>query len=149
MVFYECVVATKNHTEFWRLTELVKRLSHEVVSSGGIVRGIHNHGIREVPHRFKSKYADQVGRRYYEKVRFFSVYFDCNPSTRTVAERILATDEHVLRQTHLRARSMLDAVNEATVKKNPWLQMVKQEQEESGEGNGQKEEDEEEIVSFF
>ena len=90
----------------------MKKVSHEVVNGGGIVRGIHNHGIRTVPHRFKAAYADQLGRRYYEKVRFVSVYFDCNPATRLATEQVVRLDEHVLRQTHLRARCPFEKMNE-------------------------------------
>jgi hypothetical protein len=34
--------------DFYQLTELVKKVSLEVVQGGGIVRGIHNHGIRDL-----------------------------------------------------------------------------------------------------
>ena len=136
--------------EFWRLTELMKKVSHEVVNGGGIVRGIHNHGIRTVPHRFKAAYADQLGRRYYEKVRFVSVYFDCNPATRLATEQVVRLDEHVLRQTHLRARCPFEKMNELKSKKNPWLKII-HEQEEAIHGTPKttKELEEEEMVSFF
>eukprot|EP00522_Entomoneis_paludosa_P007536 CAMPEP_0172456570 /NCGR_PEP_ID=MMETSP1065-20121228/16383_1 /TAXON_ID=265537 /ORGANISM="Amphiprora paludosa, Strain CCMP125" /LENGTH=144 /DNA_ID=CAMNT_0013209675 /DNA_START=44 /DNA_END=478 /DNA_ORIENTATION=- len=144
MVFYECVLSIKNHAEFWRLTDLMKAVSHEVVKNGGIVRGIHNHGIREAPHRFKAKFADNLGRRYYEKVRFVSVYMDCNPQTRMDVERVITADEMVLRQTHLRARSLLDDACELSPKKNPFLRQVMEEQAAQ-----KQEKEEEEVVSIF
>ena len=36
------------HPDFYKLTELMKKVSLEVVQGGGLVRGIHNHGIREL-----------------------------------------------------------------------------------------------------
>mmetsp|Transcript_7068 Transcript_7068/g.14506 ORF Transcript_7068/g.14506 Transcript_7068/m.14506 type:complete len:155 (+) Transcript_7068:174-638(+) len=143
-------------TEFWRLSELFKSVSLEVVNRGGIIRGIHNHGIRQAPHRFKAKFADAMGRRYYEKVRFISVYMDCNPQTRQQVQQLLASDENVLRQTHLKARSILDQASELSWRKNPFLKEVLEEikaEEEEAQGatakEGQEEEEEEDIVSVF
>jgi ribosomal protein S6 len=94
------------------------------VSSGGIVRSVQNHGIRNLPHRFKAKYADREGNRYYEKGRFFSIYYDSNPLTQKVVDGILKMDEQVLRNTHLKARNKLWFVNIAREDKNPYIQRV-------------------------
>lgn len=107
----------------------MKRVSHEVVKSGGIVRGIHNHGIRDLPHRFKAKYADKEGNRYYQKGRFISVYYDSNPTAMRAVEQILAMDEEVLRNTHLKARSILDYVNIAREERNPYIKEVKRDEQ--------------------
>lgn len=106
----------------------MKRVSHEVVEGGGIVRGIHNHGIRDLPHRFKAKFPDKQGNRYYYKGRFLSLYYDSNPATMRLVEQILTMDENVLRNTHLRARSVLDAVNISREERNPFVRQVKMEQ---------------------
>lgn len=108
----------------------MKKCSFKVVESGGIVRGIHNHGIRSLPHRFKAKYADQRGVRYYEKGRFLSIYYDANPGTMRMVEQILTMDEEVLRNTHLKARSILDQVNIQREERNPFIRLVKQNQRE-------------------
>ena len=50
----------------------MKEVSLKIVNNGGIVRSIQNHGIRQLPHRFKAKYTDSDGTRYYEKGRFIS-----------------------------------------------------------------------------
>eukprot|EP00977_Amphora_coffeiformis_P022927 scaffold11843_cov152-Amphora_coffeaeformis.AAC.7 len=106
------------------LTNLVKKVSHEVVSGGGIVRGIHNHGIRDLPHRFQARFADKQGTRYYTKGRFISVYYDSNPATMRQVEQVLAMDEEVLRNTHLKARSILDFVNIGREERNPYIKQV-------------------------
>jgi ribosomal protein S6 len=103
----------------------VKRLSLEVVEGGGIVRAIHNHGIRDLPHRFKAKYADKEGNRYYSKGRFFSIYYDSNPGVMKQVEQLLKMEEDILRITHVKARSVFDYVNMSREERNPYVQKVK------------------------
>jgi len=102
----------------------VKGISHKIVDGGGIVRSIRNHGIRDLPHRFKAKYADKEGTRYYKKGRFISVYYDASPQTMKTVERELSMEEQILRNTHLKARSKLDTINTMNEKKNPYIQRV-------------------------
>lgn len=108
-------------------------MSIEVVNGGGIVRGIHNHGVRDLPHRFQARFADRQGTRYYTKGRFISVYYDSNPATMRQVEQILTMDEEVLRNTHLKSRSILDFVNIGREERNPYIKQIlmeeKQEQE--------------------
>lgn len=111
-------------TDFSHLNDLVKKISHKVVSSGGIVRSVQNHGIRDLPHRFKAKYADREGNRYYKKGRFFSIYYDSNPVTQKEVDGILKMDEQVLRNTHLKARNKLFYINIAREDKNPYIKLV-------------------------
>lgn len=111
-------------SDFAQLQNLVKTVSHKIVSSGGIVRSIQNHGIRDLPHRFKAKYADREGNRYYKKGRFFSIYYDSNPIIQKEVDGILKMDEQVLRNTHLKARNKLWYVNIAREDKNPYIQRV-------------------------
>lgn len=106
----------------------MKQISHEVVNGGGIVRGIHNHGIRDLPHRFQARFADKQGTRYYTKGRFISIYYDSNPATMRQVEQILTMEEEVLRNTHLKARSILDFVNIGREERNPYIQRVLKEQ---------------------
>mmetsp|Transcript_11090 Transcript_11090/g.14004 ORF Transcript_11090/g.14004 Transcript_11090/m.14004 type:complete len:141 (+) Transcript_11090:115-537(+) len=124
MVFYECVVTTRNTASFKQLTNLVKTISHKVVENGGIVRSIQNHGIRSLPHRFKAKYTDREGNRYYEKGRFFSVFYDSGPGTKREVDNILTMDEQVLRKTHFKVRNKLWYVNIAREDKNPYIKQV-------------------------
>jgi ribosomal protein S6 len=102
----------------------MKKLSHQIVAGGGVVRGIANHGVRDLPHRFRARFADKEGNRYYRKGHFVSIYYDSNPSTMRQVEQILTMDEQVLRNTHLRARSVLDSVNIAREEKNPYVRRV-------------------------
>ena len=114
------------------MTNLVKTISHKVVENGGIVRSIQNHGIRSLPHRFKAKYADREGNRHYEKGRFFSMYYDSNPTVQKEVESILKMNELVLRNTHLKVRNKLWYVNIAKEEKNPYIQKVLAMEKEKG-----------------
>jgi ribosomal protein S6 len=106
----------------------MKKVSMEVVKGGGIVRAIHNHGIRNLPHRFRAKYADKEGNRYYSKGRFVSIYYDSNPATMKQVEQTLTVQEEVLRNTHIKARSVLDYVNISREERNPYIKQVKVQQ---------------------
>ena len=111
---------------FDQLSSLAKNFSLAVVKEGGVVRAIHNHGIRDLPHRFKARYADQQGVRYYRKGRFISIYYDSNPYAMRLAENTLALDPEVLRFTNLKARSPLNYVNETREDRNPYIKKVLQ-----------------------
>eukprot|EP00804_Cyclotella_cryptica_P008877 CCRYP_013099-RA/>CCRYP_013099-RA protein AED:0.28 eAED:0.28 QI:151/0/0.5/1/0/0.5/2/0/120 len=115
MVFYECLMTAKN--------------TAQIVSNGGIVRSIQNHGIRQLPHRFKAKYADREGNRYYEKGRFISVFYDASPSVMRQVEGILNLDELILRNTHLKARNKFMDVNNVRENKNPYVQEILEKEE--------------------
>jgi ribosomal protein S6 len=107
----------------------MKDVSLKIVNEGGIVRSIQNHGIRQLPHRFKAKYADRDGNRYYEKGRFISVFYDASPSTMRQVEGILNLDEQILRNTHLRAKCKFDDVNNVREGKNGYVQEILREEE--------------------
>lgn len=109
--------------DFHQLSDLVKRVAKEVVKGGGVVRAVHNHGIRTLPQRFKARYSDSRGIRYYEKGRFFSIYYDANPATLRQVDQVLTIDEEVLRSTQVRTRSVLDLVK-LREKHNPFVQAV-------------------------
>mmetsp|Transcript_26372 Transcript_26372/g.55590 ORF Transcript_26372/g.55590 Transcript_26372/m.55590 type:complete len:130 (+) Transcript_26372:171-560(+) len=128
MVFYECLMTAKNTTHYNALTSLMKEISLKIVQSGGIVRSIQNHGIRQLPHRFKAKYADREGNRYYEKGRFVSVFYDANPNVMRQVEGILNLNEEVLRNTHLRARCKFMDINNPRENKNQYVQEVLREE---------------------
>ena len=118
-------VAYLIHPAFPALTNLVADISHKVVGNGGIVRSIQNHGIRDLPHRFRAKFPDKEGNRYYKKGRFISVYYDSSPLTmREVETTIRRHSDVVLRTTHLKARNKLWDVNIAREDKNPYILKV-------------------------
>jgi len=140
MVYYECVLTAKHTTHFYTLTNLVKEVALKVVEGGGIVRGVENHGIRSLPHRFKAKHPDREGNRYYDKGRFFSIYYDSNPKTMQNVERVLSKHEEVLRQTHLKVRNKLWYVNIDKEDKNPYIQRVLAMETQAKEGKSNIEE---------
>jgi len=128
-IFSHCISIDYN-----TLTALMKEVSLKIVDNGGIVRSIQNHGIRQLPHRFKAKYADRDGARYYEKGRFISVFYDASPNIMKQVEGILAMDEQILRTTHLRATNKFEDVNNLKEKKNPYIQEILNElQQESAQ----------------
>jgi len=114
-------------SDYNTLTALMKEVSLKIVNNGGIVRSIQNHGIRQLPHRFKSKYADQEGNRYYEKGRFISVFYDANPNVMRQVQGILNLDDQILRTTHLRATNKFGEVNNLKEIKNPYIQQILEE----------------------
>ena len=117
--------------DFNTLTSLVKTVSHKVVEGGGIVKSIRNHGIRDLPHKFRAKYPDTQGNRHYKKGRFISIYYDASPLTMRAVESSINMDDCVLRQTHLKTRSKLDFVNMRNEKKNPYILKIKRQEEET------------------
>ena len=110
----------------------MKDISLKIVNNGGIVRSIQNHGVRQLPHRFRAKYADREGNRYYEKGRFIPVYYDASPGIMRQVEGILNLDEQILRNTHLKGRNKFMDVNNVRETKNPYIQEILQEDERSG-----------------
>lgn len=115
----------------------MREVSLKIVNNGGIVRSIQNHGIRQLPHRFKAKYTDQDGNRYYEKGRFISIFYDANPRVMREVGGILNLDDQILRATHLRASNKFGDVNNLRESKNPYIQQILEELE-SEEGSSQK-----------
>ncbi|KAL9190164.1 hypothetical protein ACHAXT_007375 [Thalassiosira profunda] len=130
MVFYECLMTAKNTSNYHTLTSLMREVSLKVVENGGIVRSIQNHGVRQLPHRFKAKYADRDGNRYYERGRFISMFYDSSPHTMREVEAILNLNEEVLRNTHLKASNKFNEVNNIWETKNPYVMEVMREMEE-------------------
>ena len=110
------------------LTALMKEISLKIVTSGGIVRSIQNHGVRQLPHRFKAKYTDRDGNPYLEKGRFVSVFYDASPSTMRQVEGVLNLNEDVLRNTHLKAKNKFHDINNVRENKNPYVQEILREE---------------------
>jgi vacuolar-type H+-ATPase subunit I/STV1 len=77
-----------------------------------------------LPHRFRAKFPDTQGNRYYKKGRFISLYYDASPATMKQVQNLITMDDTVLRQTHLKARSVLDYINNPNEKKNPYIRRV-------------------------
>lgn len=109
---------------FPALTSLVEKVALEVVKDGGVVRSVQNHGIRDLPHRIKAKRPDLFGKRYYDKGRFVSVYYDGNPNTNRMIENVLVFNDEVIRRATLKARNPLWYVNIAREEKNPYIRRV-------------------------
>ena len=87
MPLYEQIIVTMPKTTVPTLVELFKRYTREVVSLGGVVRGIENHGIRPLPERAKRKYATTTGERIVWDARFVSTHIDVNPASLVEIDR--------------------------------------------------------------
>ena len=119
--------------DFANLTGLVKGVANTVVRDGGIVRGIQNHGIRDLPHRFKARHPDLDGNRYFKRGRFVSIYYDSKPQCMHEVMGLLRMNDEVLRHTHLKVRNKIWDVNIDKVEKNPYIQKVLQMEREAKE----------------
>ena len=117
-------------SDYNALTAVMKEISLKIVNNGGIVRSIQNHGIRQLPHRFKAKYADLEGNRYYERGRFVSVFYDASPNVMRQVKGILDLNEEILRNTHLKATNKFNDVNNMRENKNPYIEEILRELEE-------------------
>jgi ribosomal protein S6 len=124
ILFYQ-FSSTNKTTAFNALTSLMKEISVKVIQNDGVVRSIHNHGIRQLPHRYKAKFPDMRGIRYYDKGRFVSIYYDGSPKVMRQVEGMLNLNDAVLRMTTLRARNKMDFVNVEQEKKNPYIAVLK------------------------
>lgn len=127
---YNNIFLVNYFSDYNALTAVMKEISLKIVNNGGIVRSIQNHGIRQLPHRFKAKYADLEGNRYYERGRFVSVFYDASPNVMRQVKGILDLNEEILRNTHLKATNKFNDVNNMRENKNPYIEEILRELEE-------------------
>jgi ribosomal protein S6 len=121
MPLFHTILTAKGATPPASLTKLLRVCANEIVSSNGVVRSVENHGIRQLPYRFKARHANKDGERYYEQGRFISIRFDASPQIMLGVERIIRLDEDVLRYTTLRNPDFASKVNVMKLKKNPFV----------------------------
>ena len=127
--------------DFSDLTDLMKKISHEVVKGGGIVRGIHNHGVRSLPQKYRARLPDPDGNRHFMKGRYISVYYDSSPNVVEEVDYLLTFNEHIVRFSHLRARSTLDYLSIGKEWENPYIQQVLSERLQNEEEKEQEEDE--------
>ncbi len=121
MPLFHTILTAKGATPPASLTKLMRACAHEIVSSNGVVRSVENHGIRQLPFRFKARHANKDGERYYEQGRYISLRFDASPQIMSGVERIIRLDEDILRYTTLRNKDFASKVNVLKLKKNPFV----------------------------
>lgn len=87
MPLYEQIIVAMPRTPIPSLVELFKRYTKTIISNGGVVRGIENHGIRPLPEKATRKYATTSGDRIVWDARFVSTHIDVNPASLVEIDR--------------------------------------------------------------
>ena len=102
------------------LVELFKKYTKTIISNGGVVRGIENHGVRPLGDQTKKKYAQaSTGERYFWDAQFMTSTFDCSPPVLKQLNRFLRDSEEVIRSHVTRVETKLDRLTCKTYK-NPY-----------------------------
>jgi len=121
MPLFQTVMTAKSTTSPATLCTLMKSITSTVLSTGGVVRTVENMGVRQLPTRFKSKFADRNGVRYHSDGRFVAIRFDASPDTMETVSSIIKMEEDVLRHTTTRPVEPEAAANVNKWKRNPFL----------------------------
>ena len=87
MPLYEQIIVAMPRTPIPSLVELFKRYTKTIISNGGVVRGIENHGIIPLPEKATRKYATTSGDRIVWDARFVSTHIDVNPASLVEIDR--------------------------------------------------------------
>ncbi|CAM9533199.1 unnamed protein product, partial [Discosporangium mesarthrocarpum] len=114
------IVTLKPRTNPIDLTRIFRKLASQIVDNGGVVRSVHNHGIRPCPYRFHSKHAVGDESRWFSSGRWVSAYYDANPEIMDRMEKYLWKEDRVLRVTTLKPRVRMDAITSMHSRSNPW-----------------------------
>lgn len=123
MPLFQTVMTAKAATSPSTLAHMVKSIAKQVIGSGGVVRSVENIGVRKLPYRFKSKFADRNGMRYHYDGRFIALRFDASPGSISEVERIIKMEEDILRFTTTRPVEIEASSKVNKWKKNPWLDL--------------------------
>eukprot|EP00349_Pseudokeronopsis_sp_Brazil_P003521 CAMPEP_0202972028 /NCGR_PEP_ID=MMETSP1396-20130829/32787_1 /ASSEMBLY_ACC=CAM_ASM_000872 /TAXON_ID= /ORGANISM="Pseudokeronopsis sp., Strain Brazil" /LENGTH=115 /DNA_ID=CAMNT_0049702021 /DNA_START=25 /DNA_END=372 /DNA_ORIENTATION=+ len=102
-----------------KLADLFNRYADIIFQYKGNIRGIENHGLRNMPTRLRRKNTASDGSRFYWEARYVTVTFDASPVCLLEADRFLRLEEPVLRQFVTRAKTNLELAASETYK-NPF-----------------------------
>ena len=119
MPLYQHIILTLPKANKNNLSDVFRRYADIAFAFKGNLRGIENHGIRNLPERTKRKYPALDGTRYFWDARYVTVTVDASPTCLTELERFLKTEEVVLRQHVIKAKTNVD-LSKATNYKNPY-----------------------------
>jgi len=95
-LYHQIIVALPRYPKEG-LVNMFRKHSKLVMSAGGVVRGIENHGVRPLPERATRKYATTEGKRHFWEARYVSTCFDASPTALVEIDRLLRNEEGVLR----------------------------------------------------
>ena len=121
MPLFQTIMTAKATMTPLAMSNLSKAIATEVIKAGGVVRTVENLGIRQLPYRFKSRFADRNGIRYHYDGRFLAMRFDASPDTLSEVERLISSDDDVLRYFSTRPVEPETKANVNKWKKNEFL----------------------------
>jgi ribosomal protein S6 len=119
MPLYQHVILTLPKASKKSLAALFNRYADVVFSLNGTIRGIENHGVRNLAERTRRQYPALDGTRYFWDARFVTVTFDGTPTCLSEIDRFLRTEESVLRQFAVKVKSNVE-LSKAMTYKNPY-----------------------------
>eukprot|EP01035_Chromulina_nebulosa_P002593 gene2593-3516_t len=111
MPLYHHVILILPRSPINNLTLLFKKYAATVIETGGTIRSIENHGVRPLPERTKTKFTTPEGLRYYYDARYVSAYIDVSPKGIKDVDRVLKTNENVIRSHLIKAPSCIARIN--------------------------------------
>jgi ribosomal protein S6 len=112
MPLYQQIVVALPKFPNQALVEVFKKYSGIILSNGGVIRGIENHGIRPLAEQAKRKYATTDGSRYFWEARFITVTFDAAPKVLVLTDRYFRTQAGILRTFVVKQRAGMDIIKD-------------------------------------
>ena len=97
MPFYQQIIVALPKYPKEGLVSICRKHANTIISNGGLVRGIENHGVRPLPERARRKYPTTDGSRYFWEARYITASFDASPKVLVETERLLRNEEGILR----------------------------------------------------
>ncbi|CAM9188726.1 unnamed protein product, partial [Choristocarpus tenellus] len=114
------LVTLKPRTNPTDLTRIFRWVAKAVIDQGGVVRSVHNHGVKPLPYQFHSKHAVGDESRWFSSGRWVSTYFDANPATMQKVEKAVWKEDRVLRVTTIKPSIRMDKITSTHLPSNPW-----------------------------
>lgn len=124
MPLYQQIIVTIPKLGEEALVSLFKRHTQVILSNGGVLRGIENHGVRPLAEKAKKKFASSDGSRYFWEARYVTATFDSSPKGLFESERLLRNEEGVLRFFSTKQLTTIDKCNSSSFK-NPYFTKTK------------------------
>lgn len=95
-----------------------------MICTGGVVRGIENHGVRHLPEKAMRRFADVHGKKSFWDARFVTVSLDISPQGLEEVSRMLQSEDALLRHYNIRVKTTASDYIEARNYKNPYMKKL-------------------------
>ena len=76
--------------------------------TGGVLRSIENHGVRELCEKTTRRYADAEGKKSFWDARYVTLSLDISPRGLAEVNKVLATEDCVIRSFTMKKSTMAD-----------------------------------------